>query len=511
MNELSSFCVGSCGSKGSNSSESADYATSNTEFDGFGSMPLTAAIASNQTTSSTTSYLRTAPTPGIRNINYPPYVLNHIQPGHDLAVHAVSPNATHFDGHQEYDIHNLYGHLEVKETYDALLTTSIRPQKRPFIISRSTFAGSGKWAGHWGGDNFSEWIYMYFTIPQALSFSLFGIPMFGADACGFIGNSTEELCSRWMQLAAFFPFYRNHNVLEGAPQEPYVWPSVAEASRKAMGIRYKLLPYLYSLFYHAHVSGSTVMRALAWEFPSDPSLAAVDRQFLLGPSIMIIPVLEEGATSVKGVFPGVSQGEIWYDWYTQKPFDAEPGVNTTIDAPLGHIPVFLRGDSILALQQPALVTRDVRSSPWSLIVALGKDESAHGNLYLDDGENVHPDAQDILLVDMHASRISEDIFEMSVSVRDGHGSMPSRSEDSKFVVDNNPLANVTILGLSAKLASSLTSSTGLMTLNEELISSDKIRYDEESRILVVDGLEELTARQKGGAWGGGDWVLKWKI
>lgn len=127
---------------------------------------------------------------------------------------------------------------------------------------------------------------MYFSIPQALSMSLFGIPMFGVDTCGFNGNSDEELCSRWMQLSAFFPFYRNHNTLTAAPQEPYVWSSVTDATKTAMNIRYSLLPYMYTLFYHAHTKGDTVMRALSWEFPNEPNLANAETQFLLGPSIV---------------------------------------------------------------------------------------------------------------------------------------------------------------------------------------------------------------------------------
>ena len=95
--------------------------------------------------------------------------------------------------------HNLFGHQILNATYNALLKAI--PGLRPFIIGRSTFAGSGKYAGHWGGDNTSLFAYMFFSIPQALSFSLFGIPMFGADTCGFNGNSDEELCSRWMQLS----------------------------------------------------------------------------------------------------------------------------------------------------------------------------------------------------------------------------------------------------------------------------------------------------------------------
>src|SRR2546423_1636476 len=107
-----------------------------------------------------------------------------------------------------------------------------------------------------------------------------------------------------------------------------------------------LLPYMYTLFHLSHTTGSTVMRALAWEFPNDPTLANADRQFLLGPSLMVTPVLNQGATTVNGVFPGISAGEVWYDWYTQTKVNAAAGQNMTIDAPLGHIPVYVRGNSV---------------------------------------------------------------------------------------------------------------------------------------------------------------------
>jgi alpha-glucosidase len=204
MSEVSSFCVGSCGSGNlslnpvhppfqlpgepgniiydypegfnlTNATQAASAASaSQSQVD---ATATTTASGSTVSSTSTTSYLRTTPTPGVRNVNHPPYVINHVQG--DLAVHAVSPNATHHDGVQEYDVHNLYGHQILQSTYDALLTAI--PGKRPFIIGRSTFAGSGTVAGHWGGDNASKFLYMFFSIPQALSFSLFGIPMFGAE------------------------------------------------------------------------------------------------------------------------------------------------------------------------------------------------------------------------------------------------------------------------------------------------------------------------------------------
>lgn len=215
MSEVSSFCVGSCGSSnltlnpvrpwfwpsGDNSQMSYEYPegfniTNATEAAAASSASSSQASALTLTTTSSapssTSYLRTKPTPGVRNINYPPYVLNHIQG--DLAVHAVSPNATHHNGVQEYDVHNLFGHQILQNTYAALI--NINPGVRPFIVGRSTFVGSGNYSAHWGGDNYSKFSYMYFSIPQALSFSLFGIPMFGVDTCGFSDNTDEELCNR---------------------------------------------------------------------------------------------------------------------------------------------------------------------------------------------------------------------------------------------------------------------------------------------------------------------------
>ncbi|KAI9853072.1 MAG: hypothetical protein M1838_001573 [Thelocarpon superellum] len=451
MSEVSSFCVGSCGSE--------DY-TQNPVHPPFGlpgepgnviydypegfaatnaSEAATAsALASKQSAAAATPtapppapLVRTSPEIGQRDVNYPPYVINNVNG--DLATHAVSPNATHADGTQEYDVHNLFGHQILNATYHGLL--NVFPGKRPFIIGRSTFVGSGMFAGHWGGDNYSQWRYMFFSIPQALSFALFGIPMFGVDTCGFQGNSDEELCNRWMQLSAFFPFYRNHNDLSALSQEPYAWASVIDATKTAMNIRFQLLPYFYTLMWQAHSTGSTVMRALAWEFPNDPSLAAADRQFLLGSSILITPVLTQGATSVEGVFPGVAHGELWYDWYTQQVVHAEAGKNTTIDAPLGHIPVFVRGGSVLPIQEPAMTTRDARKNPWGLIVALDSNESADGLLYLDDGESVLPEST--LVVEFNASARTSSLLARR-AVTEGMETAYN---------DTNPLANITIMGL----------------------------------------------------------------
>jgi alpha-glucosidase len=349
------------------------------------------------------------------------------------------------------------------------------------IIGRSTFVGSGRVAGHWGGDNNSKWTDMFFAIPQALTMSIFGIPLFGPDTCGFAGNSDMELCSRWMQLSAFFPFYRNHNVLAANPQEPYVWSAVTEATKTAMKIRYSLLPYMYTLFYHAHTSGSTVLRALVWEFPTETGLRAADRQFLLGPAILVTPVLNPGAETVDGVFPGIALGTTWYDWYTGAAVNAKAYENTTISAPLGHIPVFVRGGYVLPLQEPGYTTTESRGKPWTLLVALDGSGNAGGDLYIDDGSSLVPDSS--LTVTFGVSGQS-----LTVTTEGGY-------------VDTNPLANVTILGVKAQ------PSKVTVTVDEaqDLFLDKGFTYDSTSAVLIIYGLQTATSK---GAWAKG-WSLSW--
>lgn len=404
MNEVSSFCVGSCGSgkveknpvhapfqyDGLQEQFPEGFATSNaTEYKQFlqfisASSSSSSSDSSNDTKSSSEEFFNWK-APGKGNINYPPYVINHAQGDHDLATHAVSPNATHADGTLEYDIHNLYGYLQTNATFHAL--QDVNPGKRPFIISRSTYSGSGAYAGHWGGDNWSNFTYAYFSIPQALTLGLAGIPFFGVDICGFNGNSDLELCSRWMQLGAFFPFYRNHNVLGAIDQEPYVWEDVLSHSKVTMDIRYALLPYFYTLLHEASETGVPPLRALSWEFPDDPALSDADRQFFVGEALLVTPVLEPNVSTVKGVFPGANITDVYYDWYTHEKANFTDGKNETLDAPLGHIPLHIRGGHIIPMQDPGYTVAESRNNSWNIIVPLGIEGTASGLLYYDDGDS----------------------------------------------------------------------------------------------------------------------------
>ncbi|NXV53115.1 MGA protein, partial [Uria aalge] len=197
------------------------------------------------------------------DLNYPPFtphVVDRLLFSKTLCMDAVQKWG------RQYDIHNLYGYSMILSTKEA--TKTLFPGKRSFLLSRSTFAGSGKYTGHWLGDNTASWDQMKWAIPGMLEFGLFGIPYIGADICGFFEDTTEELCRRWMQVGAFYPFSRNHNTEKCTPQDPAVFGAdsvLVKSSKRYLTIRYTLLPYLYTLFYRAHTRGDTVMRPVLHE------------------------------------------------------------------------------------------------------------------------------------------------------------------------------------------------------------------------------------------------------
>uniref|UniRef100_A0A7M4FH22 Integrator complex subunit 1 n=1 Tax=Crocodylus porosus TaxID=8502 RepID=A0A7M4FH22_CROPO len=280
-----------------------------------------------------------------------------------------------------YNLHNLYGLMEAKATASALI--QIRG-KRPFVISRSTFPSQGRYSGHWLGDNRSEWKDMSWSVPGLLSFSLFGIPLVGADICGFSGTTSEELCTRWMQLGAFYPFARNHNTQNEKAQDPTVFSSeVRTAMKEVLLTRYTLLPFLYTLFHRAHLLGDTVMRPLFFEFPQDMVTYSIDRQFLWGESLLVTPVLEPGADSVIGYFP---RG-LWYDYYTGSSMNSS-GEMLKMAAPLDHINLHIREGAVLPTQKPETTSGASRGNPLRLVAALSPNAVAWGDLFWDDGESL---------------------------------------------------------------------------------------------------------------------------
>uniref|UniRef100_A0A665W316 alpha-glucosidase n=1 Tax=Echeneis naucrates TaxID=173247 RepID=A0A665W316_ECHNA len=282
---------------------------------------------------------------------------------------------------RHYDVHSLYGWSHTKPTYDALLNVT---GKRGIVVTRSTYPSSGKWAGHWLGDNNASWDQLYKSIIGMMEFSLFGIPYTGADICGFFNKAEYEMCLRWMQLGAFYPYSRNHNGKGNPRQDPVAWDSkFAEVSRDVLNIRYTLLPYLYTLMYEAHAKGTTVVRPLLHEFVNDKKTWIIYKQFLWGPALLITPALDEGARDVDGYVPDAR----WYDYYTAKDVGVR-GQMINMLTPLDHINLHIRGGYILPCQKPENNTFYSRRNPLDLLVALNDNGTAQGSLFWDDGEGI---------------------------------------------------------------------------------------------------------------------------
>ena len=211
-------------------------------------------------------------------LNNPPYKINNNGYTAPLNTKTLDMDAVHYGGILEYNVHSLFGHTEGIATRRALEKYY---NKRSFVLSRSTFAGSGHHVAHWLGDNHSTFQSMRDSIPGALAMNMFGIPFVGADICGFTNTASEQLCARWHAFGAFFPFARNHNSNDEPDQYPYTWESVKKITVKSLKARYSLLAYYYTLFYQVHTQGGLVMKPLFFAFPEKSETLLIDRQFLV--------------------------------------------------------------------------------------------------------------------------------------------------------------------------------------------------------------------------------------
>lgn len=358
-----------------------------------------------------------------------------------------------------YNVHNIYGISQSEVTFKAVEGIL---KKRPFILARSTFPGSGRYVSHWTGDVYSDWDSMKQSVADMILGGIFGTPMIGADICGFKFNTTMELCARWSQLGAFYPFSRNHNDIESAPHDPAapnMGPVVKEAARKALLLRYTLLPYLYTLLHKANRYGLTVVRPLFFEFPNDKITYDIEDQFLWGSGLLIAPVLKQGDEKVDVYLPNGT-------WYSYPNFDKKwvaptSGLRTTLDAPImGNVPLIMRGGFTIVIQTPDVTTTKSRLNNFQIIAALDVNDKSQGDLFWDDGDT--PDPEDYNFIELTAKDGC-----LQSTVRKFNHECAMKIDDVKIVGVREKIAKVSISILQTK-------------------HSLSFNMDEETKVLSID-------------------------
>jgi alpha-glucosidase len=233
------------------------------------------------------------------------------------------------------EAHQVYPLLQATATYAALAATG----ERPFVLSRAGYAGIQRVAAVWTGDVPSTWDGLGATLPMLLGLGVSGVPFVGSDIGGYSGHASPELYARWIALGAVSPFARGH-VTNGVPgQEPWMFgDAITPIARAHLQTRARLLPYLESVFAEAAATGAPVLRPLAWHFPE---LADVADQAMLGPSIMVAPVVTAGATARRVVFP---PGR-WIELPSLRVVDGPATLD--VDAPLAALPMWAREGAII--------------------------------------------------------------------------------------------------------------------------------------------------------------------
>ncbi len=259
------------------------------------------------------------------------------------------------------------------------------PNERPYILSRCGFAGIQRYAQTWGGDNHTSWNSLKYNVAMIIGAGLSGLANFGCDIGGFSGPApSEELLLRWIQNGIFqIRFTMNSASSDNTVTLPWMYPAILDEIREAMHLRYRLLPYLYSLMAEAAKSGLPAWRPLFMEFPDDPQAYRDNLfTFMLGPSLLVASVLEEGASSRKIYLPKDPEGTVWYD--LQNNLKAYEG-GQTIDYPVDYssIPLFLRGNAVLPTTND--IYRITKDNIDTLNILVAADNDSSFVYYDDDG------------------------------------------------------------------------------------------------------------------------------
>jgi len=401
----------------------------------------------------------------------------------------ISLDAVHHGGIIEYDVHSLFSVLENAATYKYLQTKS----KLPFILTRASSMGVGRFAAHWSGDNGAYWEYLQVSIPGNFNFQIFGIPFVGADICGFMDGTNEELCARWTQLGALYPFARNHHELETRNQEPWTFTgknrniTLIETTKIAIQTRYSILKWYYSLFIKTNGSGS-IFRPLMFEFPREEVFyqdGYNDWEFLLGSSVLCTPKVEPGEPFVDAYFPIAT----WYELFSgrvvknKKDANRVERISTPFDA---SVPLFLRAGHIIHRQKVDNIqsTEDLNDE-FELIVGFDREDNssplkAQGSIMgienFDEDSVYYRCIEENCLYDIIATTTKEESNSVWVEIQ-----FKKQKENNNLSLDNLGIYGLKLYGLPL----------GFMGEDENRVSyalTQLIRENNETTVLSIERL-----------------------
>ena len=287
------------------------------------------------------------------------------------------------------EVHNVYGMENGRATYEGLL--KLRPNVRPFVMTRATFAGGQKFAVTWTGDNNSTWDHLKLAVQQMLNLGLSGLAWSGADVPGFIGGASPDLATRWYEIAAFTPIFRGHSANSSPRSEPWVdGPEHLAIRRRFIEERYRLMPYLYAVAEQTSRTGDPFMRPVFYDYPElakapcDQSMA-----FTVGRDLIVAPSPKPESTHP---YEACMPGPGWFDYWSGLPVSGERKPDAPFEIvkevpALERLPVFVRAGAIIPRQPLTQSTAEIPNGPLELHVYPGED--CAGQLYWDDGVSVH--------------------------------------------------------------------------------------------------------------------------
>jgi alpha-glucosidase len=275
------------------------------------------------------------------------------------------------------EVHNAYGSLMAEAARGGL--ERLRPDARPFVISRAGYAGLQRHALQWTGDNSSWWEHLWMSMPQLQNLGLSGIAWAGVDVGGFYDDCDGELLARWTEFGIFQPFCRNHSAMDTARQEPWAFGEPSESiCRSMLELRMQLLPYLYTAFEECHRTGAPILRPLLFAHPDDPVTYTADDEFMVGDALLVAPITRPGIEHRHVYLPAGS----WAHWWTGELIEGPAHV--LAHAPLGQPAIYARCNTPIPLWPVLQHTGEVPDSlTWRVFVGPG---GGSGSLYEDAGD-----------------------------------------------------------------------------------------------------------------------------